>query len=1017
MTRDFGINESAKKYFDVISESDTPLQVCLSDKNNAKLTSLCKKLDQLYSLRSKLKEDFFKYLESDQYYYDIYQTIKCLGLATPSLKSNSVESTLSFLDSARPYNKFSREYKKKLSSFSKIDFEPIENNNIQLKKMRRFVENHLIHILVSDAYEAAWTLNDMHDFYNDETGITLPYRMTNDDEAAKTKVDDYLDESNKLKIFLKKKSNEKLEVYIKRIKKMFIDMPDDNMLQFTSQNIFKIDSIKHNLVFLPKNWFTEVNYLFRLKNRLETINFDKNFSKFFDFSTNEPKLAPALISALLDRIYFKKSLSIEAKYKEEIEKIEQEISTDCLYLKKKMNINYSINLCEKLIKDGFNLLNQAYGYINIYPNRGYLDIFHNEMIMNSYKGGEKFVPKFYVQRTKFYQEENLQHPIDINGDVLMHELDLITHDNLTLGHSSYLFNKLFVNTNTIHDAVTNDKFGDPNPANEDWKRSMNARFALSENLLDKFQNFIMKSDVLKIKQKNIDWIQLELINYLEDNQDIFIENTSKYKNFLAQSNQILLLRIKEILHDYEGYEKEIQKLRKKVYLYYKKITKNHTYFGELQILDLVRFEADITKENPKHKRFAFSQIALYEDPYNYDYRKKNAKDYEPIQSRMKKQNDLEPFSNHNISVLRDVLKKDQLLSEEDYKYLRSWHVSYSEMKRFHDRPKFLSSNRKKIFNVDDFFICEHHFLELDNKDLKDLLSQLFNYINIDQSIATVFQEQIEKRTKNDVFSRDHNLFSEFPQIKIKNINDYESAIWWLIYNFISTQKSHIYHSFNNSLKDIILRALLFIRGIYPYRSGSGMKDPYERIITELTKAISFYDSFSEQIYRDKISITASLLTNEIINSLRCIRDYIYTLKIANVYEIENGKNNNIVNKDIKKNDLQFISRSPQWRNEIPIDFDLAIKKYLKECNKRKKGENENFINKQVYDKKGKQELKTAKNNKSLIDRNSALKWLKERSGKYKLNELNVDYRLEEDIGFNNYGLYLMTGDTHIKFSD
>ena len=66
--------------------------------------------------------------------------------------------------------------------------------------MRRFVENHLIHILVSDAYEAVWTLNDMHDFYNDETGITLPYRMTNDDEAAKTKVDDYMDESNKLKI-------------------------------------------------------------------------------------------------------------------------------------------------------------------------------------------------------------------------------------------------------------------------------------------------------------------------------------------------------------------------------------------------------------------------------------------------------------------------------------------------------------------------------------------------------------------------------------------------------------------------------------------------------------------------------------------------------------------------------------------------------------------------------------------------------------------------------------------------
>ena len=67
----------------------------------------------------------------------------------------------------------------------------------------------------------------------------------------------------------------------------------------------------------------------------------------------------------------------------------------------------------------------------------------------------------------------------------------------------------------------------------------------------------MKSDVLKIKQKNIDWIQLELINYLEDNQDIFIENTSKYKNFLAQSNQILLLKLRK-LHDYEVYEKKFK---------------------------------------------------------------------------------------------------------------------------------------------------------------------------------------------------------------------------------------------------------------------------------------------------------------------------------------------------------------------------------------------------------------------------------------------------------------------------
>ena len=1015
MTRDFGINESAKKYFDVISESDTPLQVSLSDKNNAKLTSLCKKLDQLYSLRSKLKEDFFNYLESDQYYYDIYQTIKCLGLATPSLKSNSVEPTGDYtINSPGSYQKLFREYDKKLSSFSKVNLEPIKNNNIQLKKMRRFVENHLIHILVSDAYQAIWTLKDMLHFYG-EDGISKFYRTSTVDEEGPS--DNYIEESNKMKIYLKKKSNEKLDVDIRRIKKMFTEMHEDNILLFNNGSRAKIYKNKQNLSYLSKKIYHSIGNKDELREIVETINFKNDFSKFFDKVTNPNTNPNTFIGNLLTNIYFKKSLSIEAKYKEEIEKIEQGISTDCVYLKKKMSINYSINLCEKLIKDGFDLLNNTYSFINYkYPDRGYLNIFQNEMNANNYMGGEKFVPQFYVERTKFYLEKNLQHPLDINGDFLIKELDLLTHNNITLGHSSYLFNKLFVNSNTIHDAVTNDKFGDPNPVSEDCARSMNARFALSKNLLDKFQSFIKTSSALKIKQKNIDWIQLELINYFEDNQDDFIKDMDKYKSLMLQSNEVLLSRIKDILHDYESHEKEIQKLRKKVYLNYKKITKNHTKFRNAELEEITEFEDRITEENPKHKRFAFLQIVLYEDPYNYYYGINNEGISEKRIANMKKQNDKEPFSNHNISALRDVLKKDQL-SEEDYKYLRSWHVSYSEMKRFHNRPKFLSSNRKKIFNVDDFFKFEDHFLEPGNKDLKDLLSQLFNYINIDQNIATVFQEQIEKRTKNDVFNRDHNLFSEFPQIKIKNNNDYESGIWWLLYNFIGTQKSHIYHSFNNSLKDIILRALLFIRGIYPYRSGSGMKDPYERIITELTKAISFYDSFSEQIYRDKISIIAPLLTNEIINSLRCIRDYIYTLKIANVYEIENGEINNIVNQDIKKNDLQFISRSPQWRNEIPIDFDLTIKKYLKECNKRKKGENENFINKQVYDKKGKQELKTAKNNKSLIDRNSALKWLKKRSGKYKLNELKVGFSLEEDIGFNNYGLYLMTGDTHIKFSD
>ena len=209
---------------------------------------------------------------------------------------------------------------------------------------------------------------------------------------------------------------------------------------------------------------------------------------------------------------------------------------------------------------------------------------------------------------------------------------------------------------------------------------------------------------------------------------------------------------------------------------------------------------------------------------------------------------------------------------------------------------------------------------------------MFNYINIDQSIATIFQDLIEEKNKQTgakAFDESHYLFDKFPQIKIKNKTEYETSVWWLLYNFINAQKSQIYHSYNNSIKDIILRTLLFLNGIYPYRSGYGIKDPYERVTTELTKVINFYDNVLQQLFKDKISIAACLATNEITNSLRCIREYIHTLKRANAYEIHtNHKNNSITNKDIAKDDLKFISKSPKWYNEIPNNHDLAIKKYL-----------------------------------------------------------------------------------------
>lgn len=1011
MVIDCEIEESVQRYFEAISKSDIPLQVSLSDEKNKKLNNLCKKLDQLYLLRSKLKKEFFEYLQSDQYYYDIYQTIKYLNLNKPPLKKNFVGFDS---NSHTNHNNFIDAYIQKLSSFKKINHASFEENKIELKKIKKFVDEYLIDIMITDLYEAIWTFEDMEKFYG-PNGPSRSFSIseTEDNEGHLKKLHKIFKNT---KLSLKKKPGEKLSLYRQRIKKMLLKMPEENpySLSISKANRFKLYCDNGNIYFLLSFEESLLNIDDTFTEYFKNINFDLGFSDWF---INDGYTVNSLLVHLLNKIYLKKSRSIEAKYREEIFNLEHSIRFDCLNLRKKMNINYSISLCEKLINNYFKTIDHLYN--SKWQNLDYMELFKGDMVSTSFFEGKEYKIYFDILSSEFDNKQYLDHPININVPDLITSLEVFISQHFRIGHYSELFGSAFVNNNTIHDGNPEDKYGDPMPGYEDWYRGRDARISLSKDLYNKFQNFISNSSGLKNQQRNIDWIQIELINYLEDNQDIFIAKTNKFKNFKLINNKNLLIRIKEILNDYEDYEKEIKKITNEVYLKYKSITKNHTVFNNRTTDALIKYEKNITKANPKHSKFAINQIALYEDPYTYDYRDKADTNYKYIQDSMKEAHDLEPFSSNNIFLIRNIVNKNELL-EEDYKKLNEWFIKYSKINITKGSHRFLPSYQQKIFNVDNFFKFEEYYLDSNNLELKNLLSQLFNYINIDQSIATIFQDLIEEKNKQTgakAFDESHYLFDKFPQIKIKNKTEYETSVWWLLYNFINAQKSQIYHSYNNSIKDIILRTLLFLNGIYPYRSGYGIKDPYERVTTELTKVINFYDNVLQQLFKDKISIAACLATNEITNSLRCIREYIHTLKRANAYEIHtNYKNNSITNKDIAKDDLKFISKSPKWYNEIPNNHDLAIKKYLKSFNKKNKTRDTGFIDKQIYNSKSKK-LKTSKRNKALVERMSAIKWLKERPGRGKLYNLKMDSSLNKDICFNNYGLYLVDADTHIEYNN
>ena len=212
--------------------------------------------------------------------------------------------------------------------------------------------------------------------------------------------------------------------------------------------------------------------------------------------------------------------------------------------------------------------------------------------------------------------------------------------------------------------------------------------------------------------------------------------------------------------------------------------------------------------------------------------------------------------------------------------------------------------------------------------------------------------------------------------------------------------THIY-----SLADSLSRILLIAKGVCPYKDNQD-NNTYQKIIDEIKSLVAFFELYLEGLIKSALPsdrpVEQKLLVWEIRNNLKAIEKYFLTLEYAQI-DVENKPEIPAFNPDFSLEQIFLIGKKREGRrvlNEQSIaaclDGKLFTKKYQKHS----------YI--QKFLKKEKSALKWSQknfNDTSLLERESAINWLKARSG-YR----NLSYGdWKEDVGYYHFSLtYLNT---------
>ena len=352
--------------------------------------------------------------------------------------------------------------------------------------------------------------------------------------------------------------------------------------------------------------------------------------------------------------------------------------------------------------------------------------------------------------------------------------------------------------------------------------------------------------------------------------------------------------------------------------------------------------------------------------------------------------------------------------------------------------QYLSDN---IFNVVDKFYKVKGNDEIDDRvvnSIKNTISEAILLIHIRPNMAGVFGNSISDENNLKILKSDKNK-----DVLIEIIN--------IFYSFIVFKINISCEVFISKCMDSITRAVLFINGINPFFYFQ--HNPYDVLIQDLELPIKVFKEFqkeSSEEAHDAVSplsglrnfenedpdlfpINKILFIQEIIESIDDIQKYLKLMKSVDIHDfnynkryfsraysnIELKKKQGISNEELavlaKKVSGHYIYDRDSLKSVIN-EYNLVKKSSLTKFIRDDKNENMEKVRKKLFGESIKTKELTVKQKHKIqkelkkysqlhnitkegnIDRDSAIQWLKDRTGNHiKLKDLH-NYRIPYGIG-------------------
>jgi hypothetical protein len=539
-----------------------------------------------------------------------------------------------------------------------------------------------------------------------------------------------------------------------------------------------------------------------------------------------------------------------------------------------------------------------------------------------------------------------------------------------------------------------------------------------------------KLDIFKREEKKLNKSKNIIKKYLED-------NTKKFEE---------LIESVEVISDVWQIDESVEK-------FFEVFPKNLLNFGK----DLSFFVGnDLAKlykiDKVEYEPYSESELQTLENILNKIEPKLRLKD--------------EDIYNQNSKLQTKIMKKniklaEKLLSIEEKSFLRTWVLQEGQLiykgasliqmqedfqgwsniylnkknrnilnkTMHHELPNYKEIQRanNNVFNaIEDFYEVDENneITDASINNIKNVIIDLLALIDLKPDITGFLAESLINETK------------KARAIEDKNKDKFELIILSIL-NFISFKISTKCEVYISNCMDAITRAVLFLNGVNPFSLTS---NPYDELIEDLNAPIKLFEHFQICETEDLTdSICHIMFIWQIVDSLKDLKEYLKLMKLLDIYDVQevpmiklhHGVDSYISNKKmrgISNQELAVLAKKVSKHNVVNLkSLEQLINKYEKitpssmtKFIRDNKNENTEKMIKELFNKKVKsknltkpQRKKLEKellkhsllhniNDKGLINRDSAIKWLMGRQGNHKKLKKLSSFHLRNSLGFYEF---------------